>query len=192
MSSVEILQQALVVFAMLQFRPAVEIGSMSRNWISVSEANVTDAKNKKFIFNIGTKTRVVTQVDVAFDTLAVVVIRGGIARQNCIDEMPGQGFTIDQLRWMMYSNFTTPQLVASGWNKALAIPNGANNETSHNWSELTPFPFCPRVEIKLASPGSLSATFSLFKEIVLPYATEGIAKRRPFGTIISDNNEILA
>jgi ABC-type phosphate transport system substrate-binding protein len=170
--------------------PAVEIGSMSRNWISFSEANVTDAMNKKFRCNIGTKTRQATQIDVANDALVVAIIRGGVGRQNCTDQLPGKGLTIDQLRWM-FSNYTTAQLVASGWNKALALPNDDNNETSHNWSELTPFPFCPKVEIKLASPGSLSEIFSLFKDIVLPNATEGLANRRPYGTFTSEKDEDL-
>jgi ABC-type phosphate transport system substrate-binding protein len=163
----------------------VEIGNMSRNWNSPAEANITDPNLKKFTCNFGTKGRNVTQIDVAIDALTITIIRGGVARQNCTDQMPGNGLTIDQLRWM-FSNYSTAQLISSGWNKNASIPNDDNNETSHLWSELTTFPFCPKKEIKLASPGPLSGTFAFFKENVLPNATEGLANNRPFTTLQSD------
>jgi ABC-type phosphate transport system substrate-binding protein len=168
----------------------VEIGAMSRNWSVPSEAILTDSVLQKYSCITGTKGRNVTQLDVAIDGITITLIRGGLGRQNCTDQMPGKGLTIDQLRWM-FTNYSTTQLVASGWNKNASLPNDDGNETSHNWSELTLFPFCPKAEIKLASPGSLSGTFTFFKEKVLPNRTEGLANNRPFKTLQSEKDEDL-
>jgi ABC-type phosphate transport system substrate-binding protein len=163
---------------------AVDIGNMSREWNVPSEVNVTGPF--KYICNQGTKTRTVTQVEVAIDGLTIVLVNGGLVAQ-CLRKLPGRGFTIDQLRWI-YSNYTQAQLIASGW-KATALNNSDGNDATHKWSELSST--CPSVEIKLASPGALSGTFTFFKETVLPNATEGEAKNRPTPLFESEDDKLL-
>ena len=163
---------------------AVDIGNMSREWRITTEANLT--ATKKYVCNIGTKSRSVTQIDVALDGITVVLINGGLAAQ-CLRKLDGDGLSIDQLRWI-YSNYTQAQLTQSGWD-ATSIPFNDNNETSHKWSEISPE--CPKGEIKLSAPGSLSGTFDFFKEVVLPNATEGVATKRPNGIVQSEIDEVL-
>ena len=165
---------------------AVDIGNMSREWVLTREVNVTDKAQEKYICNQGTRTRTITQIDVAIDGLTVVLINGGLAAQ-CLRRLDGDGLSIDQLRWI-YSNYTKNQLLLSGWD-ATSIPFDDNNETSHKWTEISPL--CPNGEIKLSAPGTLSGTFDFFKEIVLPNATEGIATKRPFGIVQSEEDEVL-
>ena len=141
---------------------------------------------RKFLCNIGTRGRVVTQIDVAIDGITIVLINGGLAAQ-CLRRLDGDGLSIDQLRWI-YSNYTKAQLLLSGWDST-SIPNDDNNETSHKWSEISPL--CPNGEIKLSAPGSLSGTFDFFKTIVLPNATEGVATKRPNGIVQSEIDEEL-
>jgi ABC-type phosphate transport system substrate-binding protein len=169
----------------------VEIGTMSRNWNSPAEANSTNPVRRKFACTVvgASGRRNVTQIDVAIEALTITILRGGVAQQNCTNQMSGKGLTIDQIRWM-FSNYTTTQLIASGWDKNV-IPNDDHNETSHHWSELTKSIICPKKEIKLASPGLLSRTYEFFKEIVLPNTTEGLANQRPFQTMISDSDDDL-
>ena len=160
---------------------AVDIGNMSRQW-RTTEANST--ATKKYTCNIGTKTRSVTQIDVAIDGMTIVLINGGLAAQ-CLRKLEGDGLSIDQLRWI-YSNYTTAQLNISGWDSS-GITNDDNNETSHKWSEISNL--CPNGEIKLSAPDSLSGTFDFFKEAVLVNRTEGIATKRPFGILQSSKDE---
>ena len=162
---------------------AVEIGDMSRQW-TTAEANSTGTK--KFVCNIGTRGRAVTQIDVAIDGITIVLINGGLAAQ-CLRKLEGDGLSIDQLRWI-YSNYTTAQLLQSGWD-ASGITADDSNETSHKWSEISTL--CPNGEIKLSAPGSLSGTFDFFREIVLVNRTEGIATKRPFGILQSEEDEEL-
>jgi ABC-type phosphate transport system substrate-binding protein len=163
---------------------AVDIGNMSREWVQPNEANKT--AEFKYICNQGTKTRTVTQVEVAIDGLTVVLVNGGLVAQ-CLRKIAGKGFTLDQLRWI-YSNYTRAQLIASGWNPA-AITNSDNNDATHKWSEINST--CPAVEIKLASPGALSGTFTFFKDTILPNATEGEATNRPNALFTSEDDEEL-
>jgi phosphate transport system substrate-binding protein len=167
---------------------AVEIGTMSREW-TTAEANQT-ATPGKYICNIGTQGRIVTQIDVAIDGITIALISGGLAAQ-CLRKLNGQGLSIDQLRWI-YSNYTTTQLIAPGWD-ATSIPNDDNNETSHKWTEISGKTLCPLIdfEIKLSAPGSLSGTFDFFKTQVLPNATEGVATKRPNGIVQSEIDEEL-
>ena len=88
---------------------AVEIGNMSRDWNPISEANVTDAAKRKFVCNFGNKSRAVTQIDVAIDGIAVVVINAGLVAQ-CLRKLDGGGLSIDKLRWI-YSDYTKAQLI---------------------------------------------------------------------------------
>ena len=164
----------------------VDIGTMSREWTS-TEVNATGVA-KKFLCNIGTKGRPVTQIDVAIDGVTIA-LNGGAAAQCIQDQTNGVGLTIDQLRWM-YSNYSKAQLIQSGWSNT-AIPFDDNNETSHKWNEMFSGPLCPNGEIKLSSPGALSGTFSFFKEIVLPNTTEGLATKRPDGILQSEVDEDL-
>ena len=69
-----------------------------------------------------------TQIDVAIDSLVFILINGGLAAQ-CLRKLDGDGLSVDQLRWM-YSNYTTSQLLISGWDSS-GITNDDNNETSH-------------------------------------------------------------
>lgn len=164
---------------------AVDIGNMSREWNIPAEVNRTTG-NFKYICNQGTKTRTITQVEVAIDGLTVVLVNGGLVAQ-CLRKISGKGFTIDQLRWI-YSNYTRQQLINSGWNQA-SLNNSDGNDNTHKWSELNSL--CPAVEIKLASPGILSGTFTFFKEIVLPNTTEGLATNRPTPLFLSEDDEVL-
>jgi ABC-type phosphate transport system substrate-binding protein len=164
----------------------VEIGNMSREWRLGSEVNQTAPF--KYVCNQGDKTRTVTQVEVAIDGLSVVLLNGGLVAQCVRNNVTGAGLTIDQLRWI-YSNYTRAQLLASKWN-ASALGNADNDDATHRWSELNAA--CPAVEIKLASPGLLSGTFTFFKETVLPNATEGIATNRLGAPLFtSDDDEEL-
>ena len=163
---------------------AIDIGNMSREW-TATEVNAT-ATPRKLLCNIGTKDRVVTQIDVAIDGLTVALINGGLAAQ-CLRKLDGDGLSIDQLRWI-YSNYSRAQLLTTNWDP-LSIPFDDKNETSHKWTEISPL--CPNGEIKLSAPGSLSGTFDFFKAIVLPNATEGIATKRPFPTIQSEIDKEL-
>ena len=165
---------------------AVEIGNMSREWTS-TEINQTGVA-KKFLCNIGTRGRPVTQIDVAIDGVTIA-LNAGAAAQCIQGQTNGVGLTIDQLRWM-YSNYSKAQLIQSGWSNT-AIPFDDNNETSHKWTEMFQGPLCPNGEIKLSSPGALSGTFSFFKEIVLPNTTEGLATKRPDGILQSEVDEDL-
>jgi ABC-type phosphate transport system substrate-binding protein len=164
---------------------AVEIGNMSREW-SATEVNVTGTK--KFVCNIGTRGRPVTQIDVAIDGVTIA-LNAGTAAQCIQGQTNGVGLTIDQLRWM-YSNYSKAQLIQSGWSNT-AIPFDDLNETSHKWNEMFQGPLCPNGEIKLSSPGLLSGTYTFFKEIVLPNATEGLATKRPDGILQSEVDEDL-
>jgi ABC-type phosphate transport system substrate-binding protein len=160
-----------------------EIGSMSREWRLGLEVNQTAPF--KYVCNQGDKTRTVTQVGVAIDGVTVVLLNGGLIARCVRNNITGKGLTIDQLRWI-YSNYTRAQLIASKWN-ASALGNSDGIDNTHLWSELNAA--CPAVEIKLASPGPLSGTYSFFKEKVLPNATEGIATNRPGAPLFTSEDD---
>lgn len=172
------------VCGLLSAGSPVDIGNMSREWRLVSEVNKT--AEFKYICNQGDKTRTISQVEVAIDGLTVVLVNGGLVAQ-CLRKLPGKGFSVDQLRWI-YSNYTRAQLLASGWS-ASALNNSDTSDSTHKWSELNSI--CPNVEIKLASPGLLSGTFEFFKEVIMPNATEGIARNRPTALYTSEVDEDL-
>jgi ABC-type phosphate transport system substrate-binding protein len=169
-------------------QPPIDIGNMSRQWRLNDEANVTDVAKKKYVCNFGTKTRTVTQIDVGIDGITIAAVNGGLASQ-CFRAMEGKGLTIDQLRWL-FSNYSASQLISSGWDQN-AVPFTDNTEFTHFWSEFTKSPSCPKLEIRLSSPGSLSGTFDFFREQVLPGIGEGLATNRPFGVFQSEIDEEL-
>jgi phosphate transport system substrate-binding protein len=162
-------------------QPPADVGMMSRQWNAISESNVTDAANGKYICNFGTKTRTITRVDVAIDGITVVLINGGLVAQ-CLRKLTGQGLSIDQLRWI-FSNYTDAQKSANGWD-ATSIAATDNNDATHKWSEISSL--CPNAELKLATPGSTSGTAQFFDEILFPLAAEGIATKRPTPAFVSE------
>lgn len=170
-------------------QPVVDIGNMSREWRIGSEVNVTDARNKKYVCNIGNTQRTVTQVDVAIDGITIVTVNGGLA-SRCFRSLEGRGLTIDQLRWI-YSNFTAQQLIAVGWDRS-SVPHRDNSEFTHFFTELSESEACNSGEIRLAAPGSLSGTFDFFREVVLTGASEGLATKRPTGIFTSEDDLELA
>jgi ABC-type phosphate transport system substrate-binding protein len=73
------------------------------------------------------------QILVAHDGLAFVVLRDTFA-ERCLQSLPGQGLTFDQLRWI-YSSYTEEQLLATGWD-ATSVPNSDHNDTVRKWAAL--------------------------------------------------------
>lgn len=169
-------------------QPAVDIGNMSREWRIGNEANVTDASKRKFICNVGTTTRSLTQIDVAIDGLTVAVLNGGLAAK-CFRTLEGRGLTIDQLRWI-FSNYTYSQLLSAGWD-ATSVPFNDGFEITHYFREFSRVVECENAQIRVASPGSLSGTYDFFKEHVFPNFDEGLPFKRPFGVFTSEIDEEL-
>jgi phosphate transport system substrate-binding protein len=145
------------VCAKLDGGTAVDIGILARD-LDVSEAST--ANGWKYTCLQGDTTRVVTQVAVAMDGLAVVTLRGGSA-DSCIALLGG--LTRNQLRWI-YSSYTPGQLVGTGWD-ASSVPYSDGMSETHLWSELNPA--CPAEEIVLAGPDALSETYSNFLGLIL-------------------------
>lgn len=166
----------------------VDIGNMSREWRIDNEVNVSEAAKRKFVCNIGSQDRTITQIDVAIDGLTVAVLNGGLA-SKCFRSLEGSGLTIDQLRWI-FSNYTTPQLIAAGWDPT-SVPFDDGYAITHYFREFARSDDCIIAQIRVASPGSLSGTYDFFKEQVFPNADEGLPFNRPFGVFTSELDEEL-
>lgn len=163
---------------------AVDIGDMSREW-KPSEA---DTDNGWFYECLtGDKDRSAIQIDVAIDGISITTKKGGIAN-DCIDTLGG--LTIDQLRWI-FSDYSSAQLVATGWDMEDAIPNSDGKEATHLWSELIDDPLCPPVEIKIAGADELSGTHDYFLETVFTDHKKGetFGNSRPNGYVNSKVDE---
>jgi ABC-type phosphate transport system substrate-binding protein len=172
----------------------VEIGTTSRKFFLLSEVNET-ADDVKYICNQGDTTRTIIQVEIATDGLTIVLVNSGAVAKGIQEAglrvaetnrgINEKGLRIAELRWI-FSNWTMAQLIADGWNSS-ALANSDGNDNTHLWSEIDAT--FPKVEIKLASLGPLSGTFSFFKDTVLPGKFEGIATTRPGAPLFTNEDE---
>jgi ABC-type phosphate transport system substrate-binding protein len=171
-----------------------EIGNLSREWRLGTEVNQTAPYKYKCVQ--GNQSRTVTQVEVAIDALAVILVKDGMVAKGIQEKglkiaetnkgITENGLKIAIIRWI-FSNWTEAQLIADGWNSS-ALANSDGNDNTHLWSEIDDT--LPKVEIKLASLGPLSGPFSFFKETVLPGRFEGIATNRSGAPLFTGEDEI--
>lgn len=168
---------------------AVDIGTMSRNWRLgapgvTPEASTTDNINYQCI--IGNATRKVKQIAVALDGISIAMVAGGLGSQ-CIRKVGG--LTTGQLRWM-YSNFTDAQLASTGFVASTELPNQDVNATSRNWDEIDAR--CPKSNIVISGPDSLSGTQDFFREAILTAGiSESITTARSGGYFNSADDKVL-
>ncbi len=151
-----------------------DIGSLSRSFLS-SEA-VVQSNGYDYKCVIGTK-RTVRQFPVSIDGVTFAFPINGYGAK-CVASLTGNGFTVDQLRWI-YSSYTYAQLVANGWSKS-ALPNSDGSDSTHLWSELGGSG-CAQQEIAISGPSSSAGTYTFFTGIVLTGPGETIALNRPLG-----------
>jgi phosphate transport system substrate-binding protein len=162
----------------------VDIGTMSRRW----DGDEATSENG-WRYNCATSDRSAIQIDVATDGLVVVAKKGGSA-DACIDALGG--LTIDQLRWM-YSNYTTDELIATGWDSN-SITNSDFDDSTHLWSELAGNAACPAAEITISGADDLSGTYEFFLGVVFSDHANGetFAVTRPTNYVNYDREDQLA
>ncbi len=142
----------------------VDIGLLSRQLISPSEA-IQNTKNP-YLYTCakGLTSRQLTEVQVAIDGLAFLTAPSGIGAK-CIATLAGGGFTFSQIRWI-YSSFTLAKLKSDPLFDPLAVPNSDGSDSTHKWSELCSGTGCncPAVEIGIAGSPTTSGTYTFFAE----------------------------
>jgi ABC-type phosphate transport system substrate-binding protein len=159
-----------------------DIGTVARPLLS-TEATV-QANGYDYKCLIGTK-RTVRNIPIAIDGVTFSFPLGQYGAK-CVASLTGNGFTIDQLRWI-YSSYTYAQLVANGWNKA-ALPNSDGSDSTHLWSELGGSG-CAQQEIAIAGPPTSAGTYTFFAGIVFSGSGETVALNRPLGYFnVPENN----
>jgi ABC-type phosphate transport system substrate-binding protein len=167
-----------------------DIGNMSRQFLATEAYLPAGGNGYDYRCLIGTK-RTVREFPVAIDGITFAFPLNGAASQ-CIATLPGQGLTIDQLRWM-YSSYTYSQLVANGWNPA-TLPKYINNDMDHLWFELGGSGCLP-LQIFIAGSPSVAGTFQYFVSVTMTGPGETIDMNRPtgyFNVPSDDPNEVAA
>jgi ABC-type phosphate transport system substrate-binding protein len=165
-------------------RETADIGTITRLFATSEAVVQTNTYDYKCV--IGTK-RTVRQFPVAIDGITLAFPLGGVSAK-CIASLPGNGLTIDQLRWM-YSNYNFAQLVANGWDKT-SLPNSDGNDSTHLWSELGGSG-CAAQEIAISGPSSSSGTYTYFVGKIFSGTGETIALTRPLGYYNNAENNFV-
>jgi ABC-type phosphate transport system substrate-binding protein len=143
---------------------SVDIVINSRD-LTLSEAS-PDNDTWHFKCLSGDTNRKFIRVDIAIDTIAVVVNKSGYA-VACVDILGG--LTQDQLRWM-FSNYTVEQLQTTGWS-INSLSQGVGDPNDRYWNRL--HQSCNASPISVAGPGDSSEYFHFFVDTILKNASIG-------------------
>jgi ABC-type phosphate transport system substrate-binding protein len=114
----------------------------------------------------GSSSQKFIQVEVAKDSVSVIVSRSGIA-SDCINILGG-GLTQDQLRWIISTN-TTSQLQAMGWSST-SLSKGTGPLDERRWSRLH-----MRCSRSLIPVGISSNYYSFFQSALMRNISQGIS-----------------
>jgi ABC-type phosphate transport system substrate-binding protein len=124
------------------------------------------------------------QVDVALDSISVIVNQSGIAI-DCINILGG-GLTQDQLRWI-FSSGTTANLQTTGWSNA-SLSKGIGSFDERRWSRL--HAECSSDWISIGIPFPNSEYFNFFQQAIMKNISQAMnvtsSPSRPMFTFKTD------
>jgi ABC-type phosphate transport system substrate-binding protein len=113
------------------------------------------------------------QVDVALDSISVIVNQSGIAN-DCI-KILGGGLSQDQLRWI-FSSDTATNLQTTGWSD-VSLSKGIGSLDERRWSRL--HASCSNDWISIGIPSSNSEYFNFFQQAIMKNISQAMNATSP-------------